>query len=161
MIQETYKKGEVICWEDDPANCMYYIVDGSVGVYTNYAKRGEFQLATLWRDDYFGEMGLLEGIPRSATVVALERDTVLQRIDADEFDEFFAQQPLKVNAIMTQLAHKLRNTTREYLELCHVLREKVGDAAEVDEASALGLASDERLVAVHDKVQEDDARREA
>lgn len=161
MITSTYKKGEVICWEGDSGRCMYYIVDGSVGVYSNYAKRSERQLAVLWRGDYFGEMGLIDNSPRSATVVVLERDTVLQRIDVEEFKEFLAENPRKVNDILIQLAHKLRNITREYLEVCKVLNEKVGGASEVDESSSLGLAGDDRLVSIHDKVQEDDARRMA
>jgi len=67
---KSYKKGEIIFKQGDPADCMYDIRWGSVGIYLNYGTSDEKMLAQLRGDDIFGEMGLVDEAPRSATAVA-------------------------------------------------------------------------------------------
>ena len=152
MKEERYKKDQVVFWQGDPGSCMYYVRWGSVGVYTDYATIRQRQLAVLRSGDYFGEMGLLGQEGRSATVAVLESGTILNRIGEDEFGEFLASNPARVHDILAQLSHKLRKTTKEYLEVCRALRDVVGtDAEEVDESTSYRFAEDEQLVAIHDR----------
>jgi predicted MFS family arabinose efflux permease len=76
--------GTVIVREGDPADALYVIADGEVAV----SARGDGDtvrpLATLTAPGYFGEIGLLEQIPRTATVETLS-PTTLYRIDGDTF----------------------------------------------------------------------------
>jgi predicted MFS family arabinose efflux permease len=76
--------GTVIVREGDPADALYVIADGEVAV----SARGDGDtvrpLATLTAPGYFGEIGLLEQIPRTATVETLSA-TTLYRIDGDTF----------------------------------------------------------------------------
>ena len=160
MRDETYKKGQVVFWQGDPGYNMYYIKWGSVGVYTDYATSKQRELAVLWRGDYFGEMGLIDNAPRSATVVVLERDTQLVSIGEDEFKDFLKENPHKVYEIMVQLSHKLRNITREYRDVCRTLHEKIG-TTDIDGTTELGLGSDERLMEIHDRVEAEDAGENA
>ena len=88
MKEEKYRKGQVVFRQGDSGDCMYSIRWGSVGVFANYGEKNEKQLAELRAGDYFGEMELLDHASRSATVVSLERGTVLNRISEDEFDEY-------------------------------------------------------------------------
>lgn len=155
MQEIRYKKDVVVCWEGDPADCLYLIRWGSVGIYANYATIRQRELAVLREGDYFGEMGLLDGAPRSATAVVLESGTVLSRIGEREFGEFFAQNPSRVMDLFTRLSHKLRDTTRKYLEVCKMVSEKVGDGTtELDEETDYHFADDARLVAIRDAVDE-------
>ena len=153
MNEEKCRKGQVIFREGDEGDCMFYIRWGSVGVFLDYGTPRERQLATLREGDYFGEMSLIDHAARTATVVVLDRDTELSRIGANEFAEFLATDPAKVQDILRQLSHRLRKVTNDYLEVCAKVQQHVGaGATEVDEESAYHFADDERLTAIHDDV---------
>ena len=80
---QTYKKGQVIFKEGDKAECMYDIRWGSVGIYANYGTKEEKLLTKLSTEEFFGEMGLIDDQPRSATAVALEKDTRVEVINKE------------------------------------------------------------------------------
>ena len=66
---ETFADGEVIVREGDEGREMYLIQDGAADVFKS-VDGTEVRLATLERGSFFGEMSLLESLPRSATVRA-------------------------------------------------------------------------------------------
>eukprot|EP00929_Paragymnodinium_shiwhaense_P065667 TRINITY_DN328_c1_g1_i1.p1 TRINITY_DN328_c1_g1~~TRINITY_DN328_c1_g1_i1.p1 ORF type:complete len:894 (-),score=239.89 TRINITY_DN328_c1_g1_i1:195-2876(-) len=67
MEQVSYNAGDVIVRQDDPSKHFFLIQSGTICV-----KKGSTVLRTLGRWDYFGERGLLNGEPRSATCSAME-----------------------------------------------------------------------------------------
>ncbi len=76
---ERVPAGHTLITEGEPADDFYVIVDGRVGV-TSTGEGQPVQLADLEAGEYFGEIGLIEQIPRTATVAAVA-DTELLRID--------------------------------------------------------------------------------
>lgn len=155
MREAKYKKDQVVFWQGDPGNSMYFVRWGSVGVFANYGTSSQRQLAVLREGDYFGEMGLIGNETRSATIVVLESGTVLNKIGEEEFGEFLAAKPARVHDILAQLSHKLRKATKEYLDVCQAVRDVVGgNADEVDASTSYHFAEDERLVSIHDKVEQ-------
>ena len=73
MILREFRTGEVIVREDDDTSQTFFIlVAGSVHVAVISAEGKQTILATLKRGEFFGEMSLLDGEPRSASVVAAE-----------------------------------------------------------------------------------------
>ncbi|MBP3894592.1 MAG: cyclic nucleotide-binding domain-containing protein [Atopobiaceae bacterium] len=153
MIEEKYRKGQVVFRQGDPGDCLYYIRWGSVGVYVNYGAKNQEKLAELRAGDYFGEMGLIDNERRSATVISLDYDTVLNRISEQEFDEFLNENPARIVDILKRLSHKLRDTTKSYLEICKAVGESVGtQATEVDESKTYGFDENEKLRTIHDGV---------
>src|SRR5438132_5646412 len=62
--------GEVIFEEGDTADGIYLLMSGTVRV-TAANERGEILLATIGANDVVGEMGVLDGEPRSGTAVAI------------------------------------------------------------------------------------------
>jgi MFS family permease len=75
--------GTVVVHEGDPADALYVLVAGEVAV-TSGEGASIRALATLAAPGYFGEIGLLERIPRTATVTTLSHVT-LHRIDGESF----------------------------------------------------------------------------
>ena len=126
MAEKTFKSGEVIFQEKTYESCMYELLEGTVGIYTHYGQQDEKILTELKAENgaYFGEMGLVESLPRSATAVALE-DVRVNVITGADFGAFFTEHPERVYAIMTQMGGRIRELTRDYLEVCRTVAEEV------------------------------------
>lgn len=71
--RQTYQSGEFICHQDEPSNEFYIILSGAVEVISMPKAQ---VLAQLGKGDFFGEISLLMGIPRTATVKAIAPTTV-------------------------------------------------------------------------------------
>jgi Major Facilitator Superfamily/Cyclic nucleotide-binding domain len=76
--------GDAIVTEGEEADALYVIVSGRVDVKARGEGEAEQHIRVMEPGSYFGEIGLLERIPRTATVTALE-DVELYRIDGDAF----------------------------------------------------------------------------
>ena len=122
---KIYQKGEFIFKQGEYASCMYDICQGKVGIIANYGEDGEKTLTELGEGASFGEMGMLEAYPRSATAVALEKDTRLKVITPESFDAYFKESPAKVLLIMQNMSNRIRELTHDYLEACQTVTESV------------------------------------
>jgi CRP-like cAMP-binding protein/Fe-S-cluster-containing hydrogenase component 2 len=80
----SYNQNQIICKEGDPADAFYLIRSGMVRVSQNLPG-GEIVRTYLSRGDYFGEIGLLRSIKRTATCAALDSADVV-KIPASEFN---------------------------------------------------------------------------
>lgn len=97
----TYPAGTTVVREGDPGDCMCVIVSGAVDVC-----KGEEVVATLDTGDYFGELSLIDGEPRTATVVASE-DLTLLTVKSEDFDALLTD-PYFARAVMRNLAQRFR-----------------------------------------------------
>ena len=91
MEVETHSEGSVIINEGDPGSSMYLIASGEVKVYTR-GSTGTVYLARLGEGDFFGEVSVLTGKPRTATITASQR-TELLRLDKEKLDGVLAKYP--------------------------------------------------------------------
>lgn len=114
----AYAEGSVIFREGDAGDCMYAIHGGSVGIYTNYGNALEKQLTRLYSGTFFGEMGMIDQEPRSATAVVAEDETILERIGPDDLEKLFETNPMEVDMIMRHLSKRLRRLTADYAAAC-------------------------------------------
>ena len=124
---KTFAKGEVIFLEGAMESCMYDLKKGKVGIYTNYGKPEEKLLTELSSDKgtvFFGEMGMIDSMARSATVVALE-DVEACVITRKEFGEYFKEQPEVVLEIMQNMSKRIRALSKDYLDACRAVAEMV------------------------------------
>jgi cAMP-dependent protein kinase regulator len=93
MELETHDEGSVIINEGDPGSSMYLIASGGVKVYTRGSgATGTVYLADLGEGDFFGEVSVLTGKPRTATITASQR-TELLRLDRDKLDSVLTKYP--------------------------------------------------------------------
>ena len=75
-LSRTYEDAQFICREGESSAEMFVIQSGSVRVF-KASPRGELELAVLHKGDFFGEMSVLEGLPRDASAQALGEAAVL------------------------------------------------------------------------------------
>ncbi len=74
----VFSAGEMIIREGDPGRSVYIILDGRVKVFTRDDGGNELPLATLGVGQFFGEMSLVSGKPRSSSVTALELSVLVE-----------------------------------------------------------------------------------
>jgi MFS family permease len=95
--------------EGDTADALYVLVDGRVDVTARGEKgRTDKHIRYMKAPSYFGEIGLLQGIPRTATVTATE-PTRLWRINGDDFLAALTETPLSA-AAMSGMSTRLKRT---------------------------------------------------
>jgi CRP-like cAMP-binding protein/predicted MFS family arabinose efflux permease len=100
--------GQTVVREGDAADALWVLTDGSVAVSAMGEGQRSRRLRVMAAPTYFGEIGLLRGLPRTATVRTLTECTLL-RIEADEF--FAAVQGAGVSSTMlSQSAARLART---------------------------------------------------
>ena len=104
-----YKKGESIIEEGTLSNCAYIIESGSVEVSKSRPDGQKQIIGILKENDIFGEMGLIDGLPRSATVTALE-DCTISVLSQDVFNSLAQHNPQALMPILKVLAARLRAT---------------------------------------------------
>ena len=130
---ERYRKGEVVFFEGSSGDSMYLIESGQVKIVSNI--NGEERFFTyLGPGNFFGEMALLLGEPRSATIkVDIDAELwVLQKVDMDELLE---QYPAIAVTISRELSRRLRETDQQQPTRRHAYRivavigERIGDLA--------------------------------
>jgi len=74
-LRKNLKKGEVIFRENDPSDCAYIVGVGAIEI-CKKTPRGQKVLKVLGDNEIFGEMGLIDGLPRSATARARQDSVV-------------------------------------------------------------------------------------
>jgi len=108
--------GEVIVRQGDPGYSAFVVCQGRVRVSLD---PGDVELAVLARGTYFGEMSLLTGDPRTASVRALGDCTVVE-ITSDAFRAFVLNQPALVERIGTVIAERRAGIARAQATVANV-----------------------------------------
>ena len=103
-----FATGEVIMRQGDASDALYVITSGRVRVERDQAAETPLVLAELGAGDVIGEMGLLDGGPRSATVTAIE-DTETLEIHATVLAVVVMQYPQITTALLRTLSRRLRS----------------------------------------------------
>lgn len=108
IVREAeYVRGEVIVREGEPGDELYLLVEGSVDVVKNAGTPGEERLNALGAGAYFGEMAVLDGSPRSATVIAASDARVLV-LAGSRLRELVHEMPELAFDLLRVLAERLR-----------------------------------------------------
>ncbi|MBN1880907.1 MAG: cyclic nucleotide-binding domain-containing protein [Deltaproteobacteria bacterium] len=108
------KAGAVIVSEGDVGDRMYFLQSGQVQVYTE--KEGErIHLAGLAEGDFFGEVSVIAGKPRTATVAAIT-DVQLAEIVRDSLMDIIEGHPEIIEAINRFIQMRVENTISAIME---------------------------------------------
>ncbi len=111
--QTIYLPGQTIFQEGDTGRHMYVLLEGKVEVYVQ-SEGARIPVAKFVPGDFFGEMSLLEGLPRSGTAVAAERCR-LTSLDEEAFRKLTAEDSTFAWRVMKALSLRIRNHNRELI----------------------------------------------
>ena len=113
VITNDYGRDETIILEkDESTRALFLIADGEVKVYVTGTDGKETILTLLSRGDSFGEMSLIDGEPRSASVKAVQPTKVLI-IRREHFLELLKTTPELATGLLMQMSRRLRNANRQ------------------------------------------------
>ncbi len=101
MTKQRFERGDIVFREGDPSDSVFRLLSGEVEIIKELRGR-EIALGRVGPGEYFGEMGVIEGRPRSATVKAvttlevetIERHDFLHRVSEDAETAFELMQRL-------------------------------------------------------------------
>lgn len=113
---KTYGPGEQIIDQHSDSRDIFFIVDGRVRV-VNYSLSGrEITFDDLEPGGHFGELAAIDGLPRSASVMALT-ETRIASLSAEKFQGVIIEHPIIALKLMKHLAHLVRTSTSRIMEL--------------------------------------------
>lgn len=149
--QRSVPRGQIVFYEDDPGTSCYIILDGKVKIVVNSPHDGrEHILGILKSGDLFGEMSLIDGLPRSATAIAVEESQVVT-IQRDEFVRQLERRPGIGLKLLVVLCRRLRSTDRHVESLAflsapgRVARLLLELGAELGQTTPTGVAFETRM----------------
>ena len=108
IVEREYKKGETIVKEGEQAVAFFIIVKGRAEVVQSAGSKKSQELATLGPAETFGDMALLDGGPRAATVKALD-DTTCLVLSRWDFVAELQTNPHMAVAMLPVLSRRLRD----------------------------------------------------
>jgi CRP/FNR family transcriptional regulator, cyclic AMP receptor protein len=108
LEERPFDAGVVIFREKDAGDTMFLVQDGAVEIATGEGKQ-KTTLAQLFAGQFFGELSLFDGSPRSATAVATKA-SVLYALERDDFLAFLKSKPEAATKILAEMAERMRQT---------------------------------------------------
>ena len=108
-----YQQGEVIFREGDSGHSLYLVKSGQVRIFVNGLDGHETSVILFGRPgEIFGELAIIDGLPRSATAIALGQ-TVLYTMNRDAFRHHMVHCPQLSLNFMRELSMRVRYNTRQ------------------------------------------------
>ena len=111
-VRRTYRRNQYLWYQGDEGARLVVVASGLVKVVISSENGDEVLLATLGPGETLGELALLDGAPRSASVIAVEPTTVLMLSRASVLG-LLAHQPSVLDALLRSLGGLVRRLTEQ------------------------------------------------
>lgn len=118
-LTRRYAAGETVCHQGEPGELLYLLVDGLVKVVFTSERGDEMVLNTLERSEIFGELALLDGAPRSASVVALQPTSVFM-LPRTRLLELMQRNPRLADEFLVMIGGLVRRLTEHAGDLAYL-----------------------------------------
>jgi CRP/FNR family cyclic AMP-dependent transcriptional regulator len=111
LRRRRYRKGEMIFLRGDLGRDLYVIESGAVRICLTTEDGKEITLALLGQGEFFGELALLDGEPRSSDAVSMEASQFLL-LERSDFLQFVEEHPRVAHRVMAVLSRRLRDNNQ-------------------------------------------------
>lgn len=108
-VERKFKKNNLIIFEDDVGNSLFVIKKGRVKISHISTEGSEAILAILGAGDFFGELSVIDGLGRSASVTSIE-DVELIMLRRTDFIEALERVPKIAVTLLKELAGRIRKS---------------------------------------------------
>jgi CRP/FNR family transcriptional regulator len=112
LKRRSYRRGAQILHQGDPGDSLFIVVAGRVRIYTLSPEGHELSVWICDEGDFFGEMALLSGEPRSASAEAMQATEVLV-LQRQAFRDYLLSNPAAAIHTIEVLSKRLRSTTED------------------------------------------------
>jgi len=127
-VRKKYKKGSIILLEEETGAALFVIITGKVKIVRMDDDGREVILSILGESDFFGEMAILDGLTRSASVVATSKSELFM-IHRRDFLRLLNDYPMVAIALLRELTGRLRKADTQIKSLS--LKDAAGRVANV------------------------------
>jgi len=114
--EERFREGSMIFREGEKGDKLYIVLDGRVRISKFIPGVGEEALTVLDRGDFFGEMALIDDMPRSADAKSHEQDATVLSIDRATLNEILSMDPHASLQFLNLLCRMISRRLREINE---------------------------------------------
>ena len=114
--KKDYRKNDVIFHQDEPGNALFIVTSGLVKISLMDKNGREAILKMVYANDFFGEMSLLDGYFRSATVTAVEACQAIL-LARDDFISLIKEHPELILSMLLTLSRRIRKTDEKIASL--------------------------------------------
>jgi CRP-like cAMP-binding protein len=140
LVLKKFGPDAAVFFQGEPSDSLYMVLKGSVKVIETSTEGTEKILDILGSGEIFGELAMLDGHPRSATVTTCEA-TEMASLSRKDFRNFVSQRPEVLWKVMESLCERIRKTSAGMVEMSskevpyrliaalHQLAEKHGQVA--------------------------------
>jgi CRP-like cAMP-binding protein len=112
FVRRQFRQEETIFQEGDPGQVLYLIETGQVRIYVQSEDGQETSVVLYGPGDIFGELAVIDGLPRSASATAME-DTVVYTLGRDLFRDHMKRAPQLALNFMRALSVRVRYNTQQ------------------------------------------------
>ncbi|HUG52313.1 MAG TPA: Crp/Fnr family transcriptional regulator [Vicinamibacteria bacterium] len=114
--RKRFPSGTAIFFQDDPSDSLYVVLSGSAKVFRTSEDGRDRILMILRPGDAVGELAMIEGLPRTATVQTLE-DTEMLTLTRKDFEAFAHEHPEFLWKLLQAMAERVRKINEDVLDL--------------------------------------------
>jgi CRP/FNR family cyclic AMP-dependent transcriptional regulator len=114
--RKRFPSGTAVFFQDDPSDSLYVVLSGSAKVFRTSEDGRDRIMTTLRPGEAFGELAMIEGQPRSATVQTLE-ETELLSLSRKEFERFASEHPDFLYKLLQSMCERVRKINEDVLDL--------------------------------------------
>lgn len=109
--EKKYSLGQIIFHQNDPGGSLFIVRNGEVELWIKKDTGEKMVLETAKAGDFFGEISLLDGGPRTASATVLA-DAELIVVDRTDLDDLFRIKPAAAMDLLSATGRRLRETNR-------------------------------------------------
>lgn len=111
LDEVTFESGQLVFRRGDPGGAIFIVVSGGVEIFVEDTIGSRIVFETVKAGDFFGELSLLDGDPRSASALAIAATRTL-RVDREDLTLLFTRRPSAAMHVLATMGHRLREADR-------------------------------------------------